>query len=115
MLERREIKYNMKLLVDEIVRGIHSPPSDELPPPTPDLLEHERYVQGYTDNGAPDNFARDNCPPTMESWTISYLNKNLARENSTMLFYTISDLKARIPIYIIKLTTIKLQTNYGRH
>ena len=38
MLEKRQTQYNMKLLVEEIVRGVHSPPPSAPPaPPGPAL------------------------------------------------------------------------------
>ncbi|XP_063675440.1 MYCBP-associated protein-like isoform X4 [Bolinopsis microptera] len=40
LLEKRQTQYNIKLLVDELVRGVHSPPPPPAPsPPPPDVSE----------------------------------------------------------------------------
>ena len=44
MLEKRQIQYNMSLLVEELVRGIHSPPPPAAPTPPGPSVE-ERFTE----------------------------------------------------------------------
>ena len=45
LLEKRQTQYNIKLLVDELVRGVHSPP-----PPTPPTPPGPNISQRFAKN-----------------------------------------------------------------